>query len=282
MWTTSIIINVYIYIDFNIVIVRTNSPVSQKTGSQAKQKLWHYGGKCSLIPSTTRKFAVWRAEQSSNLGGWRWKPDSLGTLRSRLKRLPVTIHSDVERLKFPVIAISSRSEITSQFWVSSSLSIGVGRLLPTIYLSGSQTMSFCLVGVLPDSNVTYADVDGLMFLMQFGYSPSFDMETSVPRTASNQTFSMSRRHLSDRSLWRRHRGRNEVISRQIFSWPGTRRAISLPSTRRQPTATVHITFGSHSHFLVHSSSSFSSVFSGSWTVNNNWVITSVFMCLILH
>ena len=70
---------------------------------------------------------------------------------------------------------------------------------------------------------------------------------------------------SDRSLWRRQRGRNEVASlRHGRSFRGQvlGRIASLSSTRRQPTASVRI-FGCRSHFLVRFSSSFSSVFSGS-------------------
>jgi len=83
---------------------------------------------------------------------------------------------------------------------------------------------------------------------------------------------------SDRSLWRRHRRRNGVVSlRHGRSFRGQvlGDTAGLSSVRRRLAAAVHFVFGCHSHFLVHSSSSFSTVFTGSQIVNNNWVITSV-------
>ena len=111
---------------------------------------------------------------------YRRHPETAGTLRSRLVRaeggshifdtfvcspvqerdctdvcsltrlLPIT-NSNVEQLPFPVIALSTRSAVTHHH----RCPYGVGQPLPTIYLSCSQTMSFCLVAVLPDSHVTY-------------------------------------------------------------------------------------------------------------------------------
>ena len=107
---------------------------------------------------------------------------------SLTRLLPIT-NSNVEQLPFPVIALSTRSAVTHHH----RCPYGVGRPLPTIYLSGSQTMSFCLVAVLPDSHVTYADVDGLVFSVQFGCSPLFDMGTSTLRTANNHTILVRRR-----------------------------------------------------------------------------------------
>jgi len=52
-----------------------------------------------------------------------------------LIHLPQITNSNVEQLPFPVIALSTRSAVTCEFWASSSLSMGVGRLRPTIYLS---------------------------------------------------------------------------------------------------------------------------------------------------
>jgi len=88
------------------------------------------------------------------------------------KRLPPTTNSDAELLPFPVMTSSSRTAVTCQCRASSS-SIGVGRLLPRVWLPWLLTMmSFCSAAALPvdsgasrgpvkvfDGSVKNADVD---------------------------------------------------------------------------------------------------------------------------
>ena len=100
--------------------------------------------------------------------------------------LPIT-NSNVEQLPFPVIALSTRSAVTHRRRCPC-----VGRLLPAVCRSGSQTASFRSIAVLPDSSVKYADVDGLTYLMRFGWSPSLNMEMGTLRTANSQTFLVRR------------------------------------------------------------------------------------------
>ena len=69
-----------------------------------------------------------------------------------------------------------------------------------------------------------------MFLVRFGCSPSFRHgDEYIEKSEQSDIFGTSPTpaNRSDRSLWRRLRRRNEVISRQIFWWPSTRRGLQL-------------------------------------------------------